>query len=551
MGDRRRSFEFRLLAQADKVRMLLALLLSLLAYAARPGTVANVGTARATAIVALGYALLSHFVLDWHRVRREGGVHLMSALLACFDVALINIFVLGMGPEYRTLLTIMISDIVFVAAFFSGLELAFITLIACVCLILQEPSLNDAGALLSLLGQMASVVIVAWLAYAVTAVGRDERVISDRVLRHLTEGVMLVSRHGRLSVVNPRLEQMTGVNASAVMGLDIYAPESQAHLAPLADLLAGVTSAAENLRTITSRALHIEDPSPLDIQCITVPCVSESGRALAWVIVCKDVTEVMSEVRQKEESLEIVSHELRGRVHGVRASVEVLAGMAGTLTPGMRDAALRLLDSETTRITDLIGRIVDASAVQNGTVTMELEPVDVATLVRQVRDCLAPLATSKRISLEVVSDRSCPGVLADVTRLDQVVHNLVENAIKFTPPGGCVRTEVTTADGAVQVSVTDTGCGIPAHELARIFEKFVHGAEARGDPVGAGLGLGLHICREIVARHGGRLEVHSVEGEGSTFTFAIPLVPPDGLAGSAIKLPAPQREFLVTEGVPS
>jgi len=135
------------------------------------------------------------------------------------------------------------------------------------------------------------------------------------------------------------------------------------------------------------------------------------------------------------------------------------------------------------------------------------------------------------LTCEVAPDT--PVVQGDTTRLDQVLQNLAENALRFTPAGGQVTVAVAPVEKGARVSVTDTGCGIPPDRAEVIFEKFVHEDEGKRGSVGGGVGLGLHICREIVRRHGGQIGVHSEVGKGSEVFFTLPAAETHRAIGTA------------------
>ena len=492
-------------------------------YTVPRAQVANHLVAATVITFAALYAVFVHFVLNWQSIRREGQVHLMAAFLVCTDILFISVFVWAMGAPFLNLALLLLLDVVFAAAFFSGLELPLVTGVVCGAYIALNIALGrPMVAWHATAGVVGAIVVVAWLAYATAEVARRERATTDRIVRYLTEGVMLVTREGELAVVNPRIEHMLGINASNVVGLNIHDPRNATALEHLADILADVPKGAVYDPEIAMRQLHIENPTPVDIQSLTVPCVTDDSQLVAWVVVCKDITDVLSTVRVKEEGIAVLSHELRGRLHSVRASSEVLIRMADHLSPEVRAETLRLLDTETRRLSHLIGRTLETTAIEDKTARFEFEAVALEELIGEVCKRFRDAAAKKELALLFECAGDIPAVRGDSTRLDQVVHNLLENAIKFTPPNGQVRLEVVGENGHARVTVADTGVGIPAERREAIFEKFAHGETGTPAYVDGGLGLGLYICREIVHRHGGEIGVDSVEGRGATFYFTVP-----------------------------
>lgn len=526
MGTGHRSFEFNLLDQADKIRLVLVAFFLVIIFTAPREQIVHFRLAAVVLSFSALYAVFSHFVLNWQMVRREGQVHLMAALLVCTDILAISAFAWALGPEFRGLMVLLLLNVVFAAAFFVGLELPLVTGLVCGAHVLVHLTMPDGSHPWHLLVlSVGTTVVVAWMSYALAEVARRERATTDRIVKHLTEGVLLVTGQGDIVVMNPRLEHMVGVRADEVIGLNIFEPEHAEALARLLDIVADIPRQARSDEPVRARQLHIEDPTPLEVECLTVPCASEHRLVLAWVVVCKDVTAVMSTVRVKEEGLAVLSHELRGRLHSVRASSEVLIRMADTLAPQQRDELIQLLDSETRRLSTLLSRTLDAAGLEQGKVVFRFEPVDICAVASEVSQGLHAAAEEKGLSLEVGCDGPIPAVWADRARLDQVMQNLLENAIKFTPSEGRIKVAAAATPGGALVSVSDTGCGVSPEERETIFEKFTRGTGAsRGHPPDS-LGLGLHICREIIRHHKGAIGVQSGEGWASTFYFTVPYAP--------------------------
>jgi two-component system phosphate regulon sensor histidine kinase PhoR len=166
----------------------------------------------------------------------------------------------------------------------------------------------------------------------------------------------------------------------------------------------------------------------------------------------------------------------------------------------------------------MVQELLDLSRVESGQVPLNLVPADVREVLSRPAERLRPQAERAGLTLSVELPPDLPRVLADVERMQQVVINLLHNAIKFTPPGGRVNISAEAAGDEMIMSVRDTGVGIAAENLDRIFERFYKADRARS---GGGTGLGLAIAKHIVQAHGGRIWAESVEGAGSTFYFSL------------------------------
>jgi two-component system phosphate regulon sensor histidine kinase PhoR len=178
------------------------------------------------------------------------------------------------------------------------------------------------------------------------------------------------------------------------------------------------------------------------------------------------------------------------------------------------------METEVDALTQMVQELLELSRIESGRAPLQLVPVPVADVVLPPVERLRPQAERAGLTLTVALPPDLPPLQADAERIQQVVTNLVHNAVKFTPPGGQVSVWAERAGDEVVVRVHDTGVGIPSDDLPRIFERFYKADRARS---GGGTGLGLAIARHIVQAHGGRIWVESVEGQGSTFYFSLPL----------------------------
>lgn len=522
MDDPRKSLEFRQLDQADKIRLVLVGFFGLIVLTAPSGSFHSFAVACTTISFAACYAIFTRFVLNWHSTRREGHVHLMAALLLCVDVLCISVFVWAAGPGFSGLAMLLLLVVVFAAAFFSGLELALVVGIVALAYATIGVTVYPTNQVWQSLSGIGATLVVSWISYALAEVARRERAVTDRIVHHLTEGVIMVTRQGQIAVINPRVEHMFGIRASDFIGLNVYDPADASAVAPLADILADVYAGVRAADDIRVRDIRIDDPAPTDVQCITVPFDSGSAETMGWVIVCRDVTAAYGAVRARQEGMAVLAHELRGRIHSLSACAEILTTAADGLPAETHDNLLQVLRSGTKRITRLIERILDASVVENKSIAFKLEPVALDRVAREVCDGLQHTAAEQETALVLEVEGRIPMVTGDQARLDEVLQNLVENALKFTPAGGEIRVSVTADESEVQVTVADTGAGIPADRIEFVFEKFSHGESLNQACAGGSLGLGLYVCREVVRRHGGEIRVTSIEGQGTTFTFCIP-----------------------------
>lgn len=252
-----------------------------------------------------------------------------------------------------------------------------------------------------------------------------------------------------------------------------------------------------------------------DLQIASPPEISELNRA--FNVMCEKLTAVD---KMKGDFFSIVSHELRTPLTTISEGTSLLLeGAGGQVTP-KQQSLLNILLAETNRLIRMVNSILDISKMEAGMMAYAIEPVDMAALIDKAVTEILPLVEARRIVLKKVVWEGLPSVEVDRERILQVLRNLLGNAAKFTPPEGHITVTARSAGDGIEVSVEDTGPGIPRQRLATVFEKF-SGTDHR-----SGTGLGLAIVRHIVVAHGGRVWAESTEGEGSKFVFAIPFSSP-------------------------
>jgi signal transduction histidine kinase len=242
---------------------------------------------------------------------------------------------------------------------------------------------------------------------------------------------------------------------------------------------------------------------------------------------------VEESLRTRRELIANVSHELRTPLALMRSHVESLAmaenGIDGTRAN--RQQYLEVIEREVDHLSALIDDLFALSTADAGVLSLKLEAVNLGAVAAEVADAIAPIARQeRRVTLLNDVGADLPAVQADRQRLTQVLANLLRNALRYTPEGGLISISAAPVDGQVEVSVADTGLGIPPDQLPHVFERFYRGDAAR-DRASGGAGLGLAIVRELVEAMGGRVAVESVVGEGSRFSFTLQAA--DGLTPEA------------------
>jgi PAS domain S-box-containing protein len=336
-----------------------------------------------------------------------------------------------------------------------------------------------------------------------------------RVLAHVDNGVLLVDGTGVIRYWNPAAEAITGLPPHEVIEQPVRAIfrewETIAALVPVSDVPGPDNASAKTL------------PVELDGKELWL---SLSGVRFddGVVYAFRDVTEERALEELKGEFVATISHELRTPLAAIYGSAQTLQRRDLNLDEGMRKRLLDVITAESERLTRVAGDILLANTLDSGRLRLETGRVDLGDLAQEVVNEMRSAFAERddiMISLTPVNGAQ---VSADPDKLRQVLINLIDNAVKYSPEGGRVDVEVEPRESGIRVVVRDQGIGIPGKEQQRIFGKFY-----RVDPQLSrgvrGTGLGLYICRELVRRMQGRISVESREGAGSTFCVDLPVAP--------------------------
>jgi len=273
-------------------------------------------------------------------------------------------------------------------------------------------------------------------------------------------------------------------------------------------------------------------PASRYIRVVATPLRGKQEGALALL---QDLTEVRRAETVRRDFVANVSHELRTPLASLKALVETLEDGAIDEPEVARDF-LSKMHAEVDGLAQMVGELLELSRIESGRVALSIRAEEVGPMLRRAAGRLAAQADRAGVGLSVELPDDLPMVAADSERMGQVLINLLHNAIKFTPPGGRVHLSARQDGDRVLVSVSDTGVGIAAEDLPRIFERFYKADRSRS---GGGTGLGLAIARHLVEGHGGRIWVESEQGKGSTFSFSLPVaVGQDGLGTQRAAVPA-------------
>jgi two-component system phosphate regulon sensor histidine kinase PhoR len=354
---------------------------------------------------------------------------------------------------------------------------------------------------------------------AQTAQGRTQLMA---VLSSMSEGVIATDTHQNVLLSNAAAARLLGFPAGDMTGRFLW--ELVRHepiLQAVNDVLARRIPTHGQVGPIEGRHL--------DVTCCTFPA-DQPPQGL--VIVAHDATQSVRYQELRKEFVANVSHELRTPLTAIKGFAETLRDSALD-DPARARQYLSTIEKHANQLTNLVNDLLELSRLENYPGVPQCMPLDVGALIRRAVEMLRPAATRKQQTLHVDLQPGLPSMTANPDYLERAVANLLDNAVKYTPEDGTITVSARTcqrpeAKGVEQVviSVADTGIGIPAADLPRIFERFYRVDRSRSRDMG-GTGLGLSIVKHIAQSHGGRIEVSSTPGKGSTFRMILPAHPPE------------------------
>ncbi len=336
----------------------------------------------------------------------------------------------------------------------------------------------------------------------------SERNKLSAILDTMADGVIVVGPQGRIELMNRAAESLFNVTGQKAVG--------SRFLEVVRD---------HDLQRLISHSLETKQQQHGEVELLhrrrflSAIATPLTGSVFPGVLLTlHDLTRIRQVETTRKEFVSNVSHELRSPLASVKAMVETLEHGGLEERPVAQDF-LRRIHQDVDRMNGMVGTLLELSRLESGQDTLHLRPLDLRPLIEAATAELSGLAEAKQITVEVALPGELPLVMGEEDRLRQVLINLLDNAIKFTPQQGKITLSARPEERAVEVRISDSGIGIAAEHLPRIFERFYKVDHSRR---GGGTGLGLAIVKHIVQAHGGEVRVESQEGVGSSFIFTVP-----------------------------
>jgi two-component system, OmpR family, phosphate regulon sensor histidine kinase PhoR len=335
-----------------------------------------------------------------------------------------------------------------------------------------------------------------------------ERVKLDSVLQHMTDAVLLVDSQGRIQLFNSAAERIFNVPVEAALGRSLAEALRHYQIVDLWRIC---------LKTGETQESPIEyGPKRLSI----LGQATSLAHALPGntMLIFQDQTRIRQLEIVRQEFISNISHELRTPLASLKALTETLQESALDDPPAARHFLSRM-DTELDALTQMVAELLELSRIESGKLLLHFKSTPPHEIVKPVAERMKLQAERAGLVLETDCPEDLPQILADTPRLQQVLVNLLHNAIKYTPSGGRIQISVKKENQSVLFRIEDNGVGIREEDVPRIFERFYKADRARS---GGGAGLGLAIARHLIEAHGGRIWAESREGQGSIFFFLLP-----------------------------
>jgi len=346
---------------------------------------------------------------------------------------------------------------------------------------------------------------------------RGEKNKVEAILTYMADGLLALDPDGRITKLNPAAEQMLLQVEKEVLG---HFPDE---IWPDMRLGEAVAMAQRENRSVSWEIRFNQQM----LMAHVTPLQGRANDAAGTVVVFHDITELERLETMRREFVADVSHELKTPLTTVKSYVETLLDGAAE-SPELRDRFLKVVQNETDRMARLVRDLLQLSQLDQGRAQWDVHPIDLPELVEDSLDRLAVPLETKQLKVSKVYEPGTPPAMGDREKLQQVLVNLLANAIEFTPPQGEITVAVRSQGAMVWVEVRDTGIGIPRKDLPRIFDRFYRVDKARSRTLG-GTGLGLAIARQIVELSGGTISIDSEVGQGTNVVFSVPAAGDGGI----------------------
>jgi two-component system phosphate regulon sensor histidine kinase PhoR len=335
-------------------------------------------------------------------------------------------------------------------------------------------------------------------------------------MQYMADGLLLVDSHGTIMTCNSILAVMLGLHQGQIIGQNIHSPNLPANLASV------TASPTYRARTgVLAKEVTIETPRLRTLQVFATIVVDKHKNPVGEVRVVHDVTRERELDQLKDDFFSTISHELRTPLFSIQGFAQLMLEEKN-LDPETQHEFLSTIQRQAIQLSQMVNNLLDLSKFDEGKLVFEKKPVSMVNLINQTVLKLQGFAHQRKVRLVTQLPPSLPTIHGDAQRLEQVLTNLIGNAIKFSESGEKVTLTASISATELQVQVKDNGVGVPPEALERIFSRYYQ-VDDKSERSAMGTGLGLNIAKKVVEGHGGRIWAESEAGQGSTFCFTLPV----------------------------
>ena len=340
------------------------------------------------------------------------------------------------------------------------------------------------------------------------------------MVNRLTDGVLATDSEKRVVLANPAFLHMTGYHGQYVIGRRIDDIQVGTQLRDMIDR--ALAMAGDTVGEITEEITFGDDQNIKHYKAKSSPFPGRSGFNIGTITVLNDITAQKEIEQMKSDFVSMVSHEVRSPMNSLLMQLKViLDGLAGDVSAKQREI-LERSSGKILALSNMVSELLDLARIESGLVTSEKTMIDVGRLLNDQVTFHTPGAREKDITIELVADETLPPLLANQQSMDEVMTNLITNAIKYSPEKSSITVSAEVSNEYLSLSVRDNGFGIPPEDMDNIFNRFYRVKDNNTRTI-HGTGLGLAIVKNIVEAHHGSLNVSSTPRTGSTFTVLLPL----------------------------
>jgi PAS domain S-box-containing protein len=358
----------------------------------------------------------------------------------------------------------------------------------------------------------------------------------EMILQSLTSGIVEYDGLFQIKKMNHVAEILLGVKKDEVIGKKV-SPDQKNQSGKESLVAVSYPFLAEEVQNISKdgngeiassiHELSVSHPKKMYLEVVTIPLTDhETGIQSGFLKVIRDITREKEVSRSKSDFINVAAHQLRTPLSGIKWVLRmVLDGDVGVLSPSQKKLLNKSYETNEKMIA-LVNDLLNVARIEDSRFGYVFKEGNIVDAISDVIDELRLVADKGRINIVIERLEEIPTFVFDFSKIQLAFHNLIDNSIKYTPEGGTVKVAMTKEDNHLLVKISDTGVGIPKDQMNKMFTKFFRASNVGNIPAG-GSGLGLFIVKDIVARHGGKITVESIENGGTTFRMEIPFVHKD------------------------